>query len=129
MREMLGVTAARDGQGHAEDVALLTDGRFSGATRGFSIGHIAPEASVGGPLAAVQDGDTIRIDVAERTLEVGLSDADLEQRLDDWSPPAPQYTTGVLAKYAVLFGSAADGAVTSVSADPRESPSSRNGFE
>ena len=129
MREMLGVTAARDGQGHAEDVALLTDGRFSGATRGFSIGHIAPEASVGGPLAAVQDGDTIRIDVAERTLEVDLSDAELEQRLDDWSPPAPQYTTGVLAKYAVLFGSAADGAVTSVSADPRESPSSRNGFE
>ena len=129
MREMLGVTAARDGQGHAEDVALLTDGRFSGATRGFSIGHIAPEASVGGPLAAVQDGDTIRIDVAERTLEVDLSDAELEQRLDDWSPPAPQYTTGVLAKYAALFGSAADGAVTSVSADPRESPSSRNGFE
>ena len=129
MREMLGVTAARDGQGHAEDVALLTDGRFSGATRGFSIGHIAPEAAVGGPLAAVQDGDTVRIDVAERTLEVDLSDAELEQRLDDWSPPAPQYTTGVLAKYAVLFGSAADGAVTSVSADPRESPSSRNGFE
>ena len=129
MREMLGVTAARDGQGHAEDVALLTDGRFSGATRGFSIGHIAPEASVGGPLAAVQDGDTIRIDVAERTLEIDLPDVELEARLDEWSPPDPQYTTGVLAKYAVLFGSAADGAVTSVSADPRESPSSRNGFE
>ena len=124
MREMLGVTAARDGQGHAEDVALLTDGRFSGATRGFSIGHIAPEASVGGPLAAVEDGDTIRIDVAERTLEIDLSDDELEQRLDDWSAPEPQYTTGVLAKYAFLFGSAADGAVTSASADPRESMSS-----
>jgi dihydroxy-acid dehydratase len=124
MREMLGVTAARDGQGHAEDVALLTDGRFSGATRGFSIGHIAPEAAVGGPLAAVQDGDTIRIDVAERTLEVDLSDDELDARLADWSPPKPQYTTGVLAKYAALFGSAADGAVTSVSTDPRELMSS-----
>jgi dihydroxy-acid dehydratase len=123
MREMLGVTAARDGQGHAEDVALLTDGRFSGATRGLSIGHVAPEAAVGGPLAVVQDGDTIRIDVAERTLEVDLSDAELEQRLDEWSAPEPQYTTGVLAKYAALFGSAAEGAVTSVSAEPRESTS------
>jgi dihydroxy-acid dehydratase len=104
-------------------VALLTDGRFSGATRGLSIGHVAPEAAVGGPLAVVQDGDTIRIDVAERTLDVDLSDAELEARLDDWSPPEPQYTTGVLAKYAALFGSAADGAVTSVSADPRESMS------
>ena len=117
MPEMLGVTAARDGQGHAQDVALITDGRFSGATRGLSIGHVAPEASVGGPLAAVQDGDTIRIDVAERTLEVDLADAELEQRLDAWSPPEPQYTTGVLAKYAALFGSAADGAVTHVTSE------------
>ena len=114
MPEMLGVTAARDGQGHAQDVALITDGRFSGATRGLSIGHVAPEAVVGGPLAAVQDGDTIRIDVAERTLAVDLTDAELEQRLDDWSAPEPQYTTGVLAKYAALFGSAADGAVSQV---------------
>ncbi len=114
MREMLGVTAARDGQGHAEDVALITDGRFSGATRGLSIGHVAPEAAVGGPIAAVQDGDTIRIDVPERRLEVNLSDAELESRLDDWSPPEPQYTTGVLAKYATLFGSAANGAVSHV---------------
>jgi dihydroxy-acid dehydratase len=117
MPEMLGVTAARDGQGHAQDVALITDGRFSGATRGLSIGHVAPEAAVGGPLAAVQDGDTIRIDVAERTLEVDLSDAELEQRLDDWSAPEPRYTTGVLAKYAALFGSAADGAVSHVMRD------------
>jgi dihydroxy-acid dehydratase len=117
MREMLGVTAARDGQGHAEDVALITDGRFSGATRGLSIGHVAPETAAGGPLAAVQDGDTIRIDVAERTLEVELSDDELQTRLDAWSPPEPQYTTGVLAKYAALFGSAADGAISNVNRD------------
>ena len=125
MREMLGVTAARDGQGHAEDVALITDGRFSGATRGLSIGHVAPEAAAGGPLAAVQDGDTIRIDVSERRLEVDLSEAELDARLDAWSPPEPQYTTGVLAKYAFLFGSSADGAVTNVPAYSRQSkPSS-----
>ena len=125
MREMLGVTAARDGQGHAEDVALITDGRFSGATRGLSIGHVAPEAAAGGPLAVVRDGDTIRIDVPERRLEVDLSEAELDARLDAWSPPEPQYTTGVLAKYAALFGSAADGAVTSVPAYSRQSkPSS-----
>ncbi|MFP4227410.1 MAG: dihydroxy-acid dehydratase [Salinivenus sp.] len=112
MPEMLGVTAARDGQGHAQDVALITDGRFSGATRGLSIGHVAPEAAAGGPIAALRDGDTVRIDVPERRLEVDLSDAELEARLDAWSPPTPQYTTGVLAKYAALFGSAADGAVS-----------------
>ena len=125
MREMLSVTAARDGQGHAEDVALITDGRFSGATRGLSIGHVAPEAAAGGPLAVVRDGDTIRIDVPERRLEVDLSEAELDARLDAWSPPEPQYTTGVLAKYAFLFGSAADGAVTNVPAYFRQSkPSS-----
>jgi len=115
MREMLGVTAARDGRGHAEDVALITDGRFSGATRGLSIGHVAPEAAAGGPLAAVQDGDSITIDVPARQLDVGLSEAEIEARLADWSPPAPHYTTGVLAKYAALFGSAAQGAVSHVS--------------
>ena len=123
MPEMLGVTAARDGQGHAQDVALITDGRFSGATRGLSIGHVAPEAATGGPIAVLQDGDTITIDVPNRRLEVDLSDDELDARLADWSPPAPQYTTGVLAKYAHLFGSAADGAVTSVSADLRQSKS------
>ena len=120
MREMLGVTAARDGQGHAQDVALITDGRFSGATRGLSIGHVAPEAATGGPIAALQDGDPIRIDVPERRLEVDLSDDELESRLSDWSPPEPQYTTGVLAKYAALFGSSADGAVTTVPANPSQ---------
>ena len=117
MREMLGVTAARDGQGHAEDVALITDGRFSGATRGLSIGHVAPEAAAGGPIAAVQDGDTILIDIPERRLEIDLTDEEIEERLDDWSPPAPQYKTGVLAKYATLFGSAAQGAISNVTLD------------
>jgi dihydroxy-acid dehydratase len=112
MREMLGVTAARDGQGHAEDVALITDGRFSGATRGLSIGHVAPEAAVGGPIAAVRDGDPIIIDVPERTLRLDISDEEMAARLDDWSPPEPNYTTGVLAKYGALFGSAAQGAVS-----------------
>jgi dihydroxy-acid dehydratase len=114
MREMLAVTAAVVGQGHSDDVALLTDGRFSGATRGPMIGHIAPEASVGGPLAAVRDGDEIAIDIAERRLDVHLSDAEIQARLKAWSPPNPAYTTGVLAKYGALFGSAADGAVTQV---------------
>ncbi len=116
MREMLAVTAAVVGQGYSDDVALLTDGRFSGATRGPMIGHIAPEASVGGPLAAVHDGDEITIDIAERRLDVHLSDAEIQARLDAWSPPEPAYTTGVLAKYGALFGSAADGAVTQVPA-------------
>ena len=114
MREMLAVTAAVVGQGHDDDVALLTDGRFSGATRGPMIGHIAPEAVVGGPLAAVRDGDTITIDIPERRLDVDCSEATIDARLDAWSPPAPEYTTGVLAKYAALFGSAANGAVTRV---------------
>jgi dihydroxy-acid dehydratase len=117
MPEMLGVTSARDGQGHAQDVALITDGRFSGATRGLSIGHVAPEAAAGGPIAVLQDGDTITIDVPNRRLAVDLSDDELDARLDAWSPPEPQYTTGVLAKYAHLFGSAADGAVSHVKSD------------
>ncbi|ELY82908.1 dihydroxy-acid dehydratase [Natrinema gari] len=112
MREMLGVTSAVAGQGHAEDVALFTDGRFSGATRGFSIGHVAPEAAVGGPIAALEDGDTITIDIDDLELSVDLSDAEIEQRLADHDLPEPQYTTGVLAKYGRDFGSAANGAVT-----------------
>jgi len=111
MREMLGVTSAVAGQGHAEDVALFTDGRFSGATRGFSIGHVAPEAYVGGPIAALEDGDTVTIDVDALELSVDLSDAALEERLADHAPE-PTYENGVLAKYHRDFGSAANGAVT-----------------
>ncbi len=112
MREMLGVTSAVAGQGHAEDVALFTDGRFSGATRGFSIGHVAPEAAAGGPIAALEDGDTITIDIDDLELSVDLSDEEIEQRLADREKPDRQYTTGVLAKYGQAFGSAANGAVT-----------------
>ncbi|ELY43954.1 dihydroxy-acid dehydratase [Natronorubrum bangense] len=113
MREMLGVTSAVAGQGHAEDVALFTDGRFSGATRGFSIGHVAPEAFDGGPIAALEDGDTITIDIDNLELSVDLSEEELETRLEARDPPEPQYTAGVLAKYGQLFDSAANGAVTS----------------
>ncbi|TMT86563.1 dihydroxy-acid dehydratase [Haloterrigena sp. H1] len=112
MREMLGVTSAVAGQGHAEDVALITDGRFSGATRGFSIGHVAPEAFVGGPIGLIEDGDVITIDIADRTLEVDLSDEELEARREEWDQPEPNYETGVLAKFGRDFGSAENGAVT-----------------
>ncbi|PSP71823.1 dihydroxy-acid dehydratase [Halobacteriales archaeon QH_9_66_26] len=112
MREMLGVTSAVAGQGHAEDVALFTDGRFSGATRGFSIGHVAPEAFADGPIAALEDGDRVTIDVADRVLAVDLTDAEIESRLAERERPDPDYTSGVLAKYGATFGSAADGAVT-----------------
>ena len=112
MREMLGVTSARDGQGHSDDVALLTDGRFSGATRGLSIGHVAPEAYVGGPIAALEDGDTITIDVDGLELSVDLSDEELQERLDALEDPEPNYDAGVLAKYQRDFGSATNGAVT-----------------
>ncbi|PSP51434.1 dihydroxy-acid dehydratase [Halobacteriales archaeon QH_1_68_42] len=111
MREMLGVTSAVAGQGHADDVALFTDGRFSGATRGFSIGHVAPEAYVGGPIAALEDGDTVTIDVDDLELSVDLSDEEIEERLEDHDPE-PTYEDGVLAKYHRDFGSAANGAVT-----------------
>jgi dihydroxy-acid dehydratase len=112
MREMLGVTAAVVGAGHEDDVAMITDGRFSGATRGPMVGHAAPEAFVGGPIAAVEDGDTVTIDIPEREISVDLSDTELEERLADWEPPEPNYTSGVLAKYGMAFGSAANGAVT-----------------
>jgi dihydroxy-acid dehydratase len=112
MREMLAVTGAIVGAGLGESVALVTDGRFSGATRGFAVGHIAPEASRGGPLAAVRDGDLIVIDVPNRKLDVEIAESVLKQRLSEWTGPAPRYTTGVLAKYARLVSSAATGAVT-----------------
>jgi dihydroxy-acid dehydratase len=112
MREMLGVTGAIVGQGLGETVALLTDGRFSGATRGLMIGHVAPEAAHRGPIAALREGDTVTFDVQNRKLEVALSDAEIEERLKDWRDPQPRYETGVFAKYAALVSSASEGAVT-----------------
>ena len=112
MREMLGVTAAVVGQGHEDDVALITDGRFSGATRGPMIGHVAPEAYAGGPIGALEDGDIITVDIPDRTLEVDLTDEELATRLDERAEPKPAYDSGVLAKYIRDFGSAANGAVT-----------------
>ncbi len=112
MREMLGVTAAIAGAGLGESVLLITDGRFSGATRGASIGHICPEASRGGPIAALRDGDIITLDVAARTLAVELSEAELQARLAEWTPPTPKYTSGVFGKYVRLVSSASTGAVT-----------------
>jgi len=110
MREMLSVTAALVGEGLGETVALITDGRFSGATHGFMIGHVAPEAYVGGPIAFVKDGDMVTVDADTRRLDV---DADLVSRKRGWQPPAPRYKTGVMAKYAAAVSSAAQGAVTS----------------
>jgi dihydroxy-acid dehydratase len=112
MREMLGVTAALVGQGLGETVALVTDGRFSGATRGLMIGHVAPEAAAGGPLAALRDGDVVEIDADRNLLEVKVSGAELRRRLTRFVAPPPRYTRGVFAKYAALVGSAAEGAVT-----------------
>ena len=118
MREMLGVTAAIVGAGLGETVALVTDGRFSGATRGLMAGHVSPEAAAGGPLAAVHDGDRITLDLPGRQLHLDLAPADLAARLRQWSAPKPRHTTGVMSKYARLVSSAADGAVT-VAADCR----------
>jgi dihydroxy-acid dehydratase len=112
MREMLGVTAAIVGEGLGESVALLTDGRFSGATRGLMIGHVSPEAALGGPIAALHEGDTVHIDINQRVLEVELSDAALRQRLAEWKTPEPLYASGVFAKYAALVSSASQGAIT-----------------
>jgi dihydroxy-acid dehydratase len=112
MREMLGVTAAIVGEGLGDSVALLTDGRFSGATRGLMIGHVAPEAALGGPIAALHEGDTVHIDINQRKLEVELNDATLKQRLSSWKAPKPRYATGVFAKYGALVHSASEGAIT-----------------
>jgi dihydroxy-acid dehydratase len=116
MREMLAVTAALVGRGLGDSVALLTDGRFSGATHGFMVGHVAPEAANGGPIAAIADGDTIVFDIASRKLDVALTDAEIEERLASWKPPAPRFSSGVMAKYALLVSSAAIGAVTALPA-------------
>ncbi|MFU8868819.1 dihydroxy-acid dehydratase [Natronococcus sp.] len=112
MREMLGVTAAVVGAGHEDDVALITDGRFSGATRGPMIGHVAPEAAVGGPIGLLEDGDEITVDIPDRTLEVDAGDEELEARREEWDRPDPAYDAGVLAKYGRDFDSASNGAVT-----------------
>jgi len=112
MREMLGVTAAIVGAGLDDSVALLTDGRFSGATHGLMAGHVAPEAAAGGPIAAVHNGDTITFDIDQRCLNVDLSDEELHERLGRWQAPPPRYTWGVMAKYARLVSSASKGAVS-----------------
>lgn len=112
MREMLGVTAALVGQGLGDSVALMTDGRFSGATHGLMVGHVAPEAAVGGPIAAIEEGDTIVFDITNRRLDLDIPEAEMRARLGSWSPPAPHYATGVLAKYAKLVSSASEGAIT-----------------
>jgi dihydroxy-acid dehydratase len=113
MREMLGVTAAIVGVGLGESVALLTDGRFSGATHGLMAGHVAPEAAKGGPIAAIRNGDIISFDVPQRRLDVEISTDEMKSRLSQWTPPAPRYTIGVMAKYARHVSSASEGAVTS----------------
>src|SRR3990167_4653753 len=112
MREMLAVTAALVGAGLGGSVALVTDGRFSGGSHGFMVGHVAPEAAVGGPIAALCTGDTIVFDVAKRRLDVELSDEEIRSRLSKWTPPSPRYKSGVMAKYAKLVSSASEGAVT-----------------
>ncbi|HKT87326.1 MAG TPA: dihydroxy-acid dehydratase [Candidatus Sulfotelmatobacter sp.] len=112
MREMLGVTAAIVGEGLGDSVALLTDGRFSGATRGLMAGHVSPEAALGGPINAVRDGDMIRFDVRKRLLEVEISNDVLQQRMKEWKARDPRYPTGVFAKYAALVSSASQGAIT-----------------
>src|SRR5680860_1399059 len=111
MREMLAITGAIKGAGLGKDVLLLTDGRFSGGTTGLCVGHVAPEAVDGGPIAFVRDGDSVRLDVANRTLDVTIDDAELANRKNGWTPNAPKYTKGVLAKYAKLVQSAAVGAI------------------
>ena len=112
MREMLAATAAIYGTGLGDQVALITDGRFSGATRGLCVGHIAPEAAAGGPIALVRDGDIITIDIASETLDIAITDHELEKRRADFYPPPPRYTRGVLAKYAATVRGADLGAVT-----------------
>jgi len=112
MREMLGVTSAIVGAGLSDSVALITDGRFSGATRGFMAGHVAPEAAVGGPIAAVEEGDSIFLDIANQIINLEIPESTLRERLTKWKTPEPRYRSGVFAKYVALVGSAAEGAIT-----------------
>jgi len=111
MREMLAVTAALVGQGLGDQIAMVTDGRFSGATRGLMVGHVAPEAQVGGPIAIVHDGDEITVDAQNKRLELHVPEAEINKRLAAWTPPPPHYARGALAKYARLVSSASEGAV------------------
>ncbi len=120
MREMLAVTAAIVGEGLGDSVALITDGRFSGATHGLMVGHVAPEAAHGGPIAVVADGDTIEIDVDARELRLLVSEDEIAKRTADWTPPPPRYKTGVFAKYAASVGSASQGAVTAPQPKPAD---------
>jgi dihydroxy-acid dehydratase len=112
MREMLATTAALYGQGMGSKVALITDGRFSGATRGFCVGHVGPEAAVGGPIGLLRDGDIVTIDATTGELSADLSDAELAQRHKEWKPRATDYQSGAIWKYAQTVGPARDGAVT-----------------
>jgi dihydroxy-acid dehydratase len=112
MREMLGPTAAIMGRGLGNEVALITDGRFSGGTRGFVVGHITPEAYCGGPIAVIKDGDKITIDANKSEVHLGVSKTEIDKRLKEWQQPEPRYTRGVLAKYASTVTSASEGAVT-----------------
>ncbi len=112
MREMLSTTAAIYGQGMGEQVALITDGRFSGGTRGFCVGHVGPEAALGGPIALLRNGDAIAIDAEAGTIEVRLTDEELRRRAQDWSPRQTEYRSGAIWKFAQLVGPARLGAVT-----------------
>ena len=112
MREMLSPTSAINGRGLSQDVALITDGRFSGGSHGFVIGHITPEAFDGGPIALLEDGDQITVDAEKREINVHLTDEELASRGSRWQPPAPYATRGILAKYAAQVSSASEGAVT-----------------
>jgi dihydroxy-acid dehydratase len=111
MREMLGVTAAIVGEGLGESVAMVTDGRFSGATRGLMLGHVAPEAARGGPIAVVQDGDEVEIDLETRQVNLRVAPEELQARFGRWTPPEPRYKTGVFARYGALVSSASEGAI------------------
>ena len=112
MREMIATTAALVGQGLGKKVAMITDCRFSGGTRGFMVGHVAPEAFVGGPIAFVKEGDEISINIENNSIDLHVSKEELDQRSKEWSMPEPNYKSGALAKYAFLVGSAAEGATT-----------------
>jgi dihydroxy-acid dehydratase len=112
MREMLSVTGAIVGEGLGNSVALLTDGRFSGATHGLMMGHVSPEAALGGPIASVHDGDVVHVDVSKRVLELEIADAEIQRRMSQWKPPKPRYAAGVFGKYCALVSSASEGAIT-----------------
>jgi dihydroxy-acid dehydratase len=120
MREMFAVTAAIIGAGLGDSVALITDGRFSGATRGLMVGHVSPEAATGGPIAAVREGDVVSLDAGTRSISLDVPGDQIAARLSTWAPPPARYPSGVMGKYAQLVGSASEGAVTAAGARPAE---------